>query len=201
MKLYLASASPRRAELMKILPYPFEIHIPDFDERAYERDVRSGTSPDEIDPSRLTLEIAKGKAAQAFLELKEMRGGEDFLVLSADTVVVLDGMILGKGENREKSLRMLRKLNGKTHEVITAVCLVGKDICECFADTSAVSFGMTEETWLERYVDSERPFDKAGAYGIQDGGALFVEKIEGSYHNIMGLPVRTVFQMLRKYME
>lgn len=240
---------------MGMLPFPFEVYVPGFDERKYEAEIRARHP--HIGVEELIYEVARGKAQKAYEELREKRGqtgaqevripadearvrgnnfgsmnaaDEGILVLAADTVVVLDGEVFGKGEDREKSLAMLKRLNGRMHEVISAVCILGdaeggaaeNHVCEgCVAgsiaagrpigaaeicegrvieerisEVSKVYFAQSETALLEQYVDLYRPYDKAGAYGIQDGGALLVEKIEGNFHNIMGLPIRPVFQAL-----
>lgn len=233
MKLYLASASPRRYEIMKMMPFAFAVHVPSFDERAYEQELLADAAHRPA-PAELTCQIAKGKALCAYRELKAQFPDESVLVLSADTIVVLDGEVFGKGETRERSLDMLNRLNGKMHEVISAVWLVGDaspsvrsgdvggsgseeparsiasaersgalapEVMESVLEVSRVYFGMSDPALLERYVDLYRPFDKAGAYGIQDGGALLIERIDGNYHNIMGMPLRRVYLLLRRYLE
>lgn len=193
MKLFLASASPRRSEIMSMMPFAFEVHVPEFDERAYEKEVITGGISD---IKEITLAVAKGKALTAYRELKEKYPHEPIAVLSADTIVVLENEIFGKGINREQSLAMLNRLNGRMHEVISAVWILG-DVQECsILNVSKVYFADSTPELMAQYVDRYQPFDKAGAYGIQDGGALLVDKIEGSYHNIMGLPLRQVYDKL-----
>lgn len=198
MKLILASASPRRSEIMQLMPFAFEVFVPEFDERAYEQSIleKGITGITEI-----TTEVARGKGRSAYEQLKRKYPAEHFVVLSADTIVVLDNQIFGKGESREKSLEMLMQLNGRTHEVISAVCIISETGETAFTETSKVTFADSDYSLLERYVDLYRPFDKAGAYGIQDGGALLVDKIEGTYHNIMGLPLRKVYEVLSQILE
>lgn len=192
---------------MNLLPFSFEVHIPRFDEKAYAlslaEDFDCGRGR-RLSPGERSLALAGEKARLAYLELQSRFGSdEDILVLSADTVVVLDGEILEKGETREKSLAMLKKLNGKAHEVITAVCLKGRKantpIYEHFAVSAKVYFGDTDLATLEWYLDHHQPYDKAGAYGIQDAGVLLVDRIEGGFHCVMGLPAREVYLVLRKY--
>lgn len=197
MRLFLASASPRRVEIMAMMPFPFEQYVPVFDEREYEKKVIAGgiSSPKEI-----TIEVAKGKAISAYQQLRERYPEENIVVLSADTIVLLNDKIYGKGENPKKAMQMLTELNNKMHEVISAVWVLGEHFEKCIVNTSKVYFADSDETLLERYLSEYQPFDKAGAYGIQDGGALLVEKIEGSYHNIMGLPLRQVYDVLEKIM-
>lgn len=198
MKLFLASASPRRFEIMKMMDFAFEVYIPEFDERAYEKEVISrGIS----DIKAITLEVAKGKAMSAYRQLKPNFPNDEIAIISADTIVVLDGVAFGKGQNREKSIEMLSKLNNKMHEVISAVWILGDVAEKSILNTSKVYFANSSNELIERYVDQYQPFDKAGAYGIQDGGALLIEKIDGNYHNIMGLPLRDVYDELSKLLS
>lgn len=196
MKLFLASASPRRHEIMSMTGIPFEIFIPNFDERAYEKEVisRGITSVQEI-----TSEVAKGKALSAYQQLKPKYQNEHILVLSADTIVVLDNVIFGKGHNRERSIEMLTKLNNRVHDVISAVWILGDVPERNIISKSHVFFADSSQKMIEKYVDEFKPFDKAGAYGIQDGGALLIDKIDGNYHNVMGLPLRAVYDELSKF--
>lgn len=195
MKLFLASASPRRFEIMKMMDFEFEVYVPEFDERTYEQEVISrGIS----NIKEITKEVAKGKAMSAYEQLKPNFPNEEIAIISADTIVVLDGVIFGKGQNREKSIEMLSKLNNNMHEVISAVWILGDVPETSILNTSKVYFANSSKELIEKYVDEYRPFDKAGAYGIQDGGALLIEKIEGNYHNIMGLPLRDVYNSLTK---
>lgn len=195
MKLFLASASPRRHEIMSMTGIDFEVYVPEFDERAYEKEViaKGITTVQEI-----TSQVAKGKALSAYQQLKPSYPNEEIVVLSADTIVVLDDVIFGKGQNREKSIDMLLQLNNRMHDVISAVWILGDVPEKEIISKSHVYFANSSREMIERYVDAFKPFDKAGAYGIQDGGALFVDKIEGNYHNIMGLPLRAVYDELSK---
>ncbi len=195
MKLYLASASPRRREIMAMLPFEFEVFVPDFDEKAYEAFVRRRTG----DVLEITSEVAKGKALAAYEQLKRMFPEQQIAVLSADTVVILDGEIFGKGENRQKSIDMLCRLNGREHEVVSAVWLLGDIPEKNIIETSKVIFAKIDEKLIIDYVDREKPYDKSGSYGIQEGGGLFMEKIEGNFYNIMGLPLYQVYEMLKEY--
>lgn len=198
MRLFLASASPRRVEIMGLMPFAFEQYVPVFDEREYEKKIMAQGIKS---PKEITIAVAKGKAMYALEQLKEMYPGEKILVLSADTIVLLKNKIYGKGENPEKSLQMLKELNGRMHEVISAVWLLADGVERSIVDVSRVYFADSEEKLLLQYIDNYKPFDKAGAYGIQDGGALLVDRIEGSYHNIMGLPLRPVYDVLTDIMK
>lgn len=198
MRLILASASPRRKELMGLLPWAFEVYVPNFDEKNYEE---TRLKPQALDLEKHLMALAKAKGMAALNELAFKNMEESFYILSADTMVILEEEALGKGENRTQSIEMLKKLNGKKHQVKTAVCLLGQGLETAFVTTTEVYFAESSLELITQYVDRYRPFDKAGAYGIQDGGILLVEKIEGSYPNVMGLPIREVYEMLLKTLE
>lgn len=180
---------------MNLMPFAYEVYIPDFDERAYEQELlnRGVTEVRER-----VSEIAKGKALAAYRELKIRYPNEELMILSADTVVVSEGEMFGKGTDRDTAVRMLKRLNGKEHEVIGAVRILGDVEERSLLCVSKVFFANSPDSMIEHYVDTAKPFDKAGAYGIQDSGALFVKRIEGSYHNIMGLPLREVYDLLQE---
>ncbi len=178
MQLILASRSPRRVELLAQLGYPFTAEPSLFEEQA------RGLSPRET-----ALTFARGKAEEVF---SRFRGS---LVLGADTVVALHGEIFGKPKDAADAARMLRALSGKTHTVLTGVCLLGEGIRRYHVSETAVTFHNLSEELIADYVASGLPADKAGAYGIQDGYPL-VRSYEGSYTNVVGLPVEAVRAML-----
>ena len=120
-------------------------------------------------------------------------------VLGADTIVVVDGAVLGKPRDAEDAARMLRLLSGRSHEVTTAVCLLGPGLEENVSETTIVTMIAISETEVESYVASGEPLDKAGAYAVQGGASRWVSRIEGCYFNVVGLPVPRVYEMLRKY--
>lgn len=194
MKIILASNSPRRKELMRFIGHDFLVHVPKFDEKEHEKRLKEDGF---LEPVKISLELAKLKAEYAYRELKDTHK-EELLIISADTIVVLDGQIFPKGENREKSLLMLKNLNAKKHSVYTGVNILFREKNTSFFVKSDVYFANNKEELLEYYIDKYLPFDKAGAYGIQDAGSLLVEKIEGSYTNIVGLPIREVYNELEK---
>ena len=175
MKLLLASASPRRKELLATL-CEFEIVPSRFEETA------KGSAEE------VALFNARGKAQEVFARFPDCR------VLGADTVVALDGMILGKPKDSEDAKRMLRLLSGRTHSVLTGVCLIDKNGTQERVVETKVLFKTLSEKIIEDYVLSAAPLDKAGAYGIQDG--IVVDAFEGSYSNVMGLPMEAVSEML-----
>lgn len=175
MKLLLASISPRRRQLLAGL-CQFEVQPSRFDEA-------EGGRAEEV-----VLQNARGKAKEVFSRFP------DCTVLGADTVVALDGVILGKPKDEEDAKRMLRLLSGRVHSVFTGVCLVDQNgAIERVVETK-VLFKTLSENLIESYVLSGTPMDKAGAYGIQDG--IVVSSYEGSYSNVMGLPVEAVKEML-----
>lgn len=186
MRLILASNSPRRKELLAGLEFPFEVRIlNDIDERY----------PDTLQGEDIPIYISAQKA-KAYLPTL----GEDELLITADTVVMLEGRVLGKPHDREDAIRMLSDLSGRTHEVITGVTLATLERQKSFASVSRVTFASLSPKDILHYVDHYRPFDKAGAYGIQEWiGFIGVTRIEGSYFNVMGLPVQRLYEELRQF--
>lgn len=173
MNVILASASPRRQELLKLIFKGFSVCPADIDETV---------------PSGMSAELAP-----VYLSKKKARAvcekNPDSLVIAADTVVISDEEILGKPTDKTDAARMLKKLSGRTHSVVTG-CAVGKgEKIRTFSVKSSVTFYPLSDAEINAYIETAEPMDKAGAYGIQGGGALFVEKIDGDYFNIVGLPV------------
>lgn len=157
----------------------------------------SASNCDEIsehtDPENMTMDIAARKAEMA-------HHSEGDIVIGADTVVVCDGYILGKPRDAEQAKSMLKKLSGKTHSVYTGVCILKDGKRECFCDRTDVKFYDLNEMVINRYIATGEPLDKAGAYGIQGRGSLLVEKIDGDFYNVVGLPVARVYKKLRELM-
>ena len=187
-RLVLASNSPRRKELLRGLGIDFEVRlIRDIDE----------SFPATLPVSDVAVHISKAKAT-AYLDTM----AENEVVLTADTVVVCDGQILGKPQDAEDARCMLGLLSGKSHEVITGVTLSTLQWQRSFAVTTMVWFKELTADEIGFYVDSYRPFDKAGAYGIQEWiGYVGVQRIEGSYFNVMGLPVQRIYEELKGYFD
>lgn len=177
-KIYLASASPRRAELLQQIGVEFEVIGADIDETLRPQEVAT----DYV--SRMAQE--KGQRARELLAQSAQPARP---VLSADTVVVLDQHILGKPAGRVDAARMLRQLSGHTHDVFTAVSLWDGHQVQNGLSRSRVAFAALSEEQIAWYCDTGEPLDKAGAYAIQGGAALFIEKLEGSYSGVMGLPL------------
>lgn len=184
-RLILASASPRRRELLQDLGYAFDIVTADCEEFF-----------DVSLPMTSAIEQIAWMKAQAVADQFP-----DAVVLGADTMVCYEGRMLGKPKNREDAQRMLRMLSGQTHTVISGVAIVCEGRKELFHEKSEVTFYDLEEDLLQRYLDSEEPYDKAGAYGIQGMGKLFVKSIHGDYFNIVGLPVAAVYRHVKPYLE
>ncbi|WP_165023775.1 Maf-like protein [Dysgonomonas sp. ZJ279] len=185
-QVILASNSPRRKELLSGLDINYTIKIlPDIDE----------SYPDNIKKEDVAIYIAKKKANAYFDCLKD-----NTVLITADTIVLLDGKVYGKPIDEEEAKQMLRELSGKTHQVITGVCITTKEKQHTFGVSSEVRFALIEESEIEYYVTKYKPLDKAGAYGVQEWiGYIAVEYISGSYFNIMGLPVQRLYQELKKW--
>ncbi len=183
MKLILASGSPRRRELLEQMGLEFEIRPSQIEEI-----LEPGLSPRQ-EVIQLSLQKAQAVAAET---------AENAVVLSADTVVVLEQMILGKPEDAEDAARMLSALSGRHHQVLTGVTVIGPKGTETHCEETEVSFRPLSRQEIRRYVETGDPLDKAGAYGVQGYAALFVERLVGDYYNVMGLPVCQVGQMLRR---
>lgn len=184
-KVILASGSPRRRELMAGLGVNYEVRIlPDVDE----------SYPDTLQGEEIPLYIAKEKA-DAYIPMMQ----SDELIITADTIVWLDGKVLGKPRDREDALQMLRTMSGRTHKVFTGVCITTTDWQRSFTAQTEVRFATLSEDEIIYYVDNFKPMDKAGAYGVQEWiGFIGVENISGSYYNIMGLPVQKLYRELLK---
>lgn len=187
-KVILASNSPRRKELLSGLGVPYEVRtLPDVDE----------SYPDTLTGADIPLYIAREKA-DAYRALMK----PDELMITADTIVWLDGKVLGKPADREDALRMLRAMSGRTHEVFTGVCITTSQWQRSFAAQTEVRFARLDEEEITYYVDNYAPMDKAGAYGVQEWiGFIGVEYISGSYFNIMGLPVQRLYKELKDIPE
>lgn len=185
--LVLASASPRRKELIAHLHRNVMIEVSDIEE------VITRTEPSEV-----VCELATQKAECV---AKKVQGNAT--VIGADTVVACDGKILGKPHDREEAIRMLTMLSGRKHSVYTGVALChhvdGTLVTDSFYEETKVEFYPMSQQEIESYVDSGDPMDKAGAYGIQSGAAIFVKSIEGDYNTVVGLPVSAVYQRLKTF--
>lgn len=185
MEIVLASASPRRRELLSLAGVPHRVLPGQVEERQASGEPPAGFA------ERAALEKARAVAAGC---------PAGTWVLGADTVVAIDALALGKPRDRDDGRRMLRLLSGRTHTVITGVALVqaGFEGCERLRAETEVTFRPLPEAWIEGYLDSDEPMDKAGAYGIQGLGGLLVESIRGSYSNVVGLPIGETVLLLER---
>jgi len=188
MNYILASASPRRRELMRFISDSFKI-VPSNEKEACDFS---------LSPPEIAEKLAKNKAAAV---LNKENIDNDTIVIGCDTIVVLGRQIFGKPKDPADAAGTLRLLSGKTHEVITGVCLAGKKKTETFHVTTKVTFYPLSDREIADYVGSGEPFDKAGSYGIQQKGCLLVEKIEGDYYNVVGLPVSALARRLGTYQK
>lgn len=177
MRLILASNSPRRRELLSKLNYTFDVIPAECEEFT-----------NAADPAVMVKELAVHKALDVYKQ------HPDCCVIGCDTVVDLNGKVLGKPKSYDEAVAMLRQLSGRTHKVHTGVCVMSKRSIHVFADTSLVRFDKLSDERIRNYVDTGSPMDKAGAYGIQDSG--FVKNIAGSYNNVMGLPTEMLDKIL-----
>jgi septum formation protein len=181
MQLILASQSPRRKELLGLFHIPFTVRVADIDET--------------MDASKAPAEeVARVSRAKAMA----IPRNEDDVVIAADTIVVLGNQVLGKPKDADHAKAMLRSLSGRDHQVMTGVTVIKGDICLTHTEITDIHFRDLSDSEIRNYVASGEPMDKAGAYGIQGGAALFAEKMQGDYYNVMGLPVCRLFLMLQK---
>ncbi len=185
MHLILASNSPRRRELLSGLGLDFDVRVlPGIDE----------SHPDELQGGDIPLYISKKKASAYLSTLQP-----DDLLITADTIVWLDDQVLEKPKDAADASRMLHALSGKTHQVYTGVCLTTTEKQVSFSCRSDVTFAVLTDEEIEYYVTNYQPFDKAGAYGVQEWiGYVGVERIEGSFFNVVGLPVQRLYQALKQ---
>lgn len=182
-QLILGSSSPRRKMLMEQVQIPFVTRVKKVD----ESQVRSDS------PEKLVQELAKLKGAN--LDVKHERE----VILTADTVVAFENEVLEKPRDEQDAVQMLQMLSGRQHDVLTGVMLKTRDEKMVFAERTTVEFWDLTDEMIERYVSTTDPFDKAGAYGIQSGGAVFVKRIIGDYYNVVGLPLSKVIKELERY--
>jgi len=188
-KIVLASASPRRSELLKQLGLVFDILIPDLEENLDTA----------LKPEVLAQKLASEKCAFAMDKLDD-NGVTPVVVISADTLVVKNG-VLGKPADPDDAYRMLKMLQGSWHEVLTGVCVAGLPEKKTVTGVGStrVRMGDMDDLAIRAYIKTGEPFDKAGAYGVQGFGSLLVEEIEGCYFNIVGLPIPMLFRMLEDF--
>lgn len=184
--LLLASNSPRRKQLLESCGFEFTVSVRPTDE----------TYPASMPPADIPAFLARQKAEQF------RHDADNRLVLCADTIVVRENEILNKPVDKDEARQMLRCLSGTTHRVITGVCLLASGKFLTDTDTALVTFRTLRDPEIEAYIQSHSPYDKAGGYGIQDWiGMIGIERIEGSYYTIMGLPTHRVYQLLAPYIR
>lgn len=184
-RVVLASKSPRRQSLLREIVPNFEIMLRDTEE----------TYPDSLQGAQIVEHLARLKASAFADEL-----ADDQLLITADTIVWIDGMVLGKPTDRENAIEMLRRLSGRKHSVFTGVSIMTNAKQRVFSDSTDVYFRELDESEIAFYVDKFKPFDKAGSYGIQEWiGYMGVSKIDGSYFNVMGLPVHRLYEELKDF--
>lgn len=192
-RIILASQSPRRHSLIKKLNVDFDVVKPDFDEK--------------LDSDNYTDDAIKSLSLQKALSVLNRDGKTDrkslkeCLVISADTVVVLNNKIMGKPKSEQDAVRMLHLLSGQTHFVVTAVSVVDADTKKAVTELvkTYVTFQELSDDLIEDYVSVNKPLDKAGAYGIQEMGSEFIKNVDGDLENVIGLPTRTLMEMLEKF--
>lgn len=190
-KIILASASPRRSQLLQTAEIEFETLIAPIDE----------TYPDHLSPAEIALHISLNKALEAQKKLAmQLTNLDPQTILAADTIVVLEDRIIGKPADREDAIKTLSDLSGKTHKVITGVTILSAKKTISFAEETEVAFYELSAEQIAYYVDQFKPYDKAGAYAIQEWiGVVGIRFIKGDFYNVMGLPVSRVIQELEKF--
>ena len=187
-KIILGSASPRRKELLAGLGIDFVVDTDNTFEETYS---------DSIEQEKIPEVLSEGKSYGFHRELKE-----DEILITSDTLVLCEGHVMGKPQNKEAAYHMLRLLSGRSHKVITAITIRNKTQSSTLSDTAIVHFKELSDSEIYYYIDNFKPFDKAGAYGIQEWiGFIGIDKIEGSYFTIMGLPVHLIYSELLKFIQ
>lgn len=184
-RVILASESPRRREILASTNINFT--------------TKAIATKEYIDPSLPLAQAIEQVALQKALAVQPSVPND--IILGADTIVYVDGEILGKPHTHDEAVSMLKKLSGKTHQVITGVAIIERDKQELFHEVSDVTFFALTDEEIEEYVNSKEPLDKAGAYAIQGKGAILVAKINGDYYNIVGLPIAQVYRRLQGYIN
>lgn len=180
-RLILASASPRRREILEKMGYSFEVRPSNADE----------SLPADIPPAEAAVLLAKRKALSIVCD-------EGFVVLGSDTAVVADGKILGKPKDTAEAFEMLRMLSGRVHSVFTGVCAASGGNADCLVNETRVEFYPLSDEMIKSYIATGEPMDKAGSYGIQGAGCVLVKKIDGDFFSVMGLPAAETARLLSK---
>lgn len=187
-KIILASGSPRRKQLLTWAEIPFKVMESATDE----------CYPEHINADEVAIHIAKNKALAVQQKLTEETNGNEYTIIAADTIVVLENKIIGKPVDRNDAIKILSDLSAKTHKVITGVCILTGDSNIEFSEETEVEFHELSLRQIEYYVDNYKPYDKAGSYAIQEWiGVVGVKSIKGDFYNVMGLPVSKVARLLK----
>ena len=189
-QIVLASQSPRRRELLEQLGLEFTIHPSTVEEKVTSED-----------PAEVVRKLCRQKAQDVADEMEKEHPDHDMVVLGADTIVVYEGRILGKPADRDDAEKMLHMLQGNTHSVYTGVTLIGKGKSVTFAEETKVTMYPVSDEEITWYIGTKEPDDKAGSYAVQGLGARFIQKIEGDYNNVVGLPAGRIYQILRNWEE
>lgn len=186
-RIILGSNSPRRRELLAGLGIDFTVDTGN----SFAESAEPG-----VEAHQVPVDMSLGKSHGFHRPLED-----DEILITADTVVIIDGRVLGKPHSREEAEEMLHTLSGRTHEVVTAVTIRDKRGEKCFSVSSIVEFCCLEDWEIDSYIDRFKPYDKAGAYGVQEWiGYVGISRIEGSFYNVMGLPVHRIWQELKKFL-
>ena len=186
-RIILGSNSPRRRELLAGLGIDFTVDTGN----GFAESAEPG-----VEAHQVPVDMSLGKSHGFHRPLED-----DEILITADTVVIIDGRVLGKPHSREEAEEMLHTLSGRTHEVVTAVTIRDKRGEKCFSVSSIVEFCRLENWEIDSYIDNFKPYDKAGAYGVQEWiGYVGISRIEGSFYNVMGLPVHRIWQELKKFL-
>ena len=186
-RIILGSNSPRRRELLAGLGIDFTVDTGN----SFAESAEPG-----VEAHQVPVDMSLGKSHGFHRPLED-----DEILITADTVVIIDGRVLGKPHSREEAEEMLHTLSGRTHEVVTAVTIRDKRGEKCFSVSSIVEFCRLEDWEIDSYIDNFKPYDKAGAYGVQEWiGYVGISRIEGSFYNVMGLPVQRLWQELKKFL-
>lgn len=184
-RIILASKSPRRKQLLEWAEIPFDVIVKDTDEMY----------PASLSIEKVPVYIARNKALAVKEELSH-----DRLILAADTIVVLNGKVIGKPTSKDNAIQILTELSGQIHQVITGVVLMRDDAETAFADITEVEFHKLSNEQIEFYVDKYKPYDKAGAYAIQEWiGVVGIKRVKGDFYNVMGLPVSRVMKAILEF--
>lgn len=183
----MASGSPRRKQLLELAEISFEVVVSEIDE----------SYPTGLSPSEIAMHIAYNKSIAVQKKLTSGNSDNEYIIIGADTVVVLENEIIGKPSDRKNAIAILAKLSSKIHKVITGVCILSGSKKNVFAEETEVGFHKLSISQIEYYVDHYKPYDKAGAYAIQEWiGAIGIKSITGDFYNVMGLPVSRVVREL-----